>query len=104
MKGALAEMKHERRREQQARRRGKPHKKEHWNIVNGVREAYSARGVYKGSRRTDDTLHNPASKRRKKEECDEQKELKKIRGHQGTALHKLAMLGKGKSNHHTMLS
>jgi DNA invertase Pin-like site-specific DNA recombinase len=70
MKGALAEMKHERRREQQARRRGKPHKKEHWNIVNGVREAYSARGVYKGSQRTDDTLHNPASKRRKKEECD----------------------------------
>ena len=44
--------------------------KEHWNIVNGVREAYSARGVYKGSRRTVDTLHNLASKRRKKEECD----------------------------------
>ena len=67
MNGALAEMKHERRREQLARRRGKPYKKKHWNIVSGVREAYSARGRYKGNRRMDDTLNTPAAKRRKKE-------------------------------------
>ena len=39
MNGALAAMKHERQREQQARRCGEPYKKTHWNIVNGVREA-----------------------------------------------------------------
>ena len=72
MNGALAEMKHERRREQQARRRGTPYKKEHWNIVNGVREAYAARGMYKGSRRTDDTLNNTAPKRRKKKIPEDQ--------------------------------
>ena len=70
MNGALAEMKHERRREQQARRRGETYKKKHWNIVNGVREAYSARGMYKGSRRMDNTLNNPVTKQRKKETPD----------------------------------
>jgi hypothetical protein len=47
MNGALAEMKHKRRREQQARRRGETYKKTHWNIVSGVREAYAARKIVK---------------------------------------------------------
>jgi hypothetical protein len=67
MNGALAEMAHERRREQYERRRGRIYKKKHWNIVNGVREAYSARGAHKGNRRMDGTSNSPANKRRRTE-------------------------------------
>jgi hypothetical protein len=70
MNGALAEMKHERRREQQARRRGKPYKKTQWNIVNGVREAYATRWEQKGSRRRDYTPDRAGRKRRKTDKPD----------------------------------
>ena len=70
MNGALAEMKHERRREQQARRLGETYKKTFWNIVSGIREAYPARGNYKGSQQTDHTPNNRVAKQTKTEILD----------------------------------
>jgi len=71
MNGALAEMEHERRREQQARRRGNTYKKTQWNIVDGVREAYAARWEYRGRRRMEYTPDRPGRKRRKMDKPSE---------------------------------